>query len=99
IFLGVLGFAYALGSRRTEAVALLDELSRRGRTEYIDPYSRLEIQMGLGDTQAQCRELQAYIDDGRSGFGITMALFAYDLTSELRFAPLLGRLHVAPRAR
>jgi tetratricopeptide (TPR) repeat protein len=47
--LGTLGMAYALAGRRSDALALRDELVRRSYDEYVVPISVLLIDLGLGD--------------------------------------------------
>jgi len=101
VFIGNLGMALALANRKAEAEALFDELCERTSTEYISPLGGLYIQIGLGDRDGMHRQLQAYIDDGSSGFPIANQLAPYldDLVSEPRFAELFRRLHIPPRMK
>ena len=47
--LGTLGMAYALGGRRVEARALLEQLIARSRTNYVPPFALTIVCLGLGE--------------------------------------------------
>ena len=71
IFLGVLGIGLALAGRADDARRLLTELEERAsRGEYVPPFSRLAIEVGLGDVPAIRRELRAALEEVTPPFSL-----------------------------
>jgi serine/threonine-protein kinase len=98
--LGWLGMAYALAGRRTDALALRDELLQRSSREYIVPVSFLGIDLGLGDRDEIYKDLQACLGDKISGFQLEISLgpLLDPLDAEIRFSEMFRRFHlVQPR--
>lgn len=61
-----LGWLYALGGRRAEATAILDELRQLARRTYVSPHSLALVHAGLGDGDGWVRAMQASLEE-RSG--------------------------------
>ena len=49
--LGILGFAYMLAGRRSEALSLLEELMTRRHIIYVPPFAIATVYRGLGDVE------------------------------------------------
>jgi TolB-like protein/tetratricopeptide (TPR) repeat protein len=80
-----LGHACGLAGRRPEALALLQELRDRSKTEYVSPYDLALVMIGLGDIDQAFASLdKAYIE--RAG-GLVF----------LKSDPRLNPLHDDPR--
>jgi serine/threonine-protein kinase len=70
-FLSVLGLGLALAGRSDDARRLLNELDERAsRGEYVPPFSRLAIEVGMGDVPAIRRELKAALDEVTPPFSL-----------------------------
>ncbi len=89
-FLSVLGHALARAGRGDEARRLLAELDERAsRGEYVPPFTRLGIEVGLGDLSAIVRELQAVYDEVTPPFSFSVSIGILD---EYRTEPEIARL-------
>ena len=55
---GMRGYVYALQGRRREALAIVDELQRIGKSAYVDPVLIANIYTGLGDKDLAFRWLE-----------------------------------------
>jgi tetratricopeptide (TPR) repeat protein len=64
IYLGALGHAYGISGKRAEAEALLAEMEKRSKQEYVGPYNQAVISAGLGDKQQTVVSLQHAWDAG-----------------------------------
>jgi serine/threonine-protein kinase len=60
-WLGALGHAYGLGGHRTQALGVLDRLSRLSSTRYVAPFDFALVHLAMGDLNAAFDRLeQAY---------------------------------------
>ncbi len=91
--LGFLGYAYGFAERTQEAKAVLKELKRRQREEYVPPISFARVFIGLGDTDQAFEWLDRALDERNR-----LVLFLkqdpmYDpLRSDPRFQDVLRRI-------
>lgn len=96
LYVGCLGWAYGLSGLREEAVAIVNELLERERTDDVTPISLAYVFMGLGDNDGAFRWLEAAYQ-ARSGF-ITIAnrdpIFD-TVRGDARFHDLLRRIGLA----
>jgi serine/threonine protein kinase/Flp pilus assembly protein TadD len=73
-YVGLLGMAYGLAGRASDAQRLLSELSARGdRGEYIPPFAPLWIHLGLEDRTAIRADLDACLADSTSPMTIKIS--------------------------
>ena len=99
-FTGALGMIYGFAGRRREALAVRDELVRRSRETYIVPYSLLEVDLGLGDSDQIYVDLQACLDDLITGMSVEFMVgpFLDPLANEPRFVEMFRRFRlIQPR--
>jgi len=92
IFVCMLGLGLALAGRREEAQRLLTELDDRGsRGEYVPAFSRLGIQVGLGDVEGVRRELTACVSEVTPPFSfrVTSGVFLDRYRTDPEVARLL----------
>jgi TolB-like protein/DNA-binding winged helix-turn-helix (wHTH) protein/Flp pilus assembly protein TadD len=90
--LALLGYSYAIAGRKKQALAALDELSRLGRQEYVNPGSIAMIWVGLGDKN---KALTLLDEDYRLHSSFLMYLgdpVFEPLHSDKRFQDLLRRI-------
>jgi TolB-like protein/Flp pilus assembly protein TadD len=93
-----LGHVYAIVGRRAEAVAILDELNQRSKREYVLPYDRALIHLGLGQNGPALAWLQKDIDERVVWADRWTADARLDpVRSDPRFAELLRRVRLTDR--
>jgi tetratricopeptide (TPR) repeat protein len=87
------GYVYALGGRRDEALRIREELIRRSASEYISPYGMALCHIGLGDMERALAALKEAYDD-RAGELVLLGVEpSWDpLRSDPRFQDLLRRI-------
>jgi non-specific serine/threonine protein kinase len=81
--LGILGFAYGLAGRRSEARALLEELMAQGRTTYVSPYAMAAVYRGLGELDQALEWLEKGVEERDQ-------MVVHGLKSEPRYIPFHG---------
>jgi len=92
VFVGVLGLIYARAGRRDDAMRLLQEIEDRGsRGEYIPSFSKLTIEVGLGDLLGMRAALAEVIGAASSPIPIRV-IFGSHLEA-FRTDPEIRRLH------
>jgi serine/threonine protein kinase/tetratricopeptide (TPR) repeat protein len=91
VFVGTLGYVHGLTGRVDDALRLLAELDDRAeRGEYVVPYARLLIHVGLGDMTAIRSDLEVCVNDRSPSLPIK---FVCDRTLETyRCDPDIDRL-------
>jgi TolB-like protein len=93
VVLGVLVRAYARAGRRTEALRILDELSRRRQTGYIPAAAFVNANLGLGEyDQAFVWLERAYEERSAILQFLKVHPFFDPIRNDPRFASLLRRL-------
>ena len=84
--LGFLGNAYASSGNKAEALKILEQLKQLSKQRYVNAYSFVILNVGLGDKEEALRWLeQSYQDRAGSDVGW------------IRVDPLLDRLRSEPR--
>lgn len=94
--LALLGHAYAVAGRRTEAQAILDQLLALGRRQYVPSYSVAAIYTALGRSDEAFTWLARAIEEHDSWpdyLGLDPRLDP--LRSDPRFAALLRRVNLS----
>jgi hypothetical protein len=85
---------YARHGKRTEAEALLQELSARFDNEYVPPVTLSLIAMALGDADRAFHWLeQEHRDRGIFLFTAAEGVWFDDFRSDPRFEDMLRRMH------
>jgi TolB-like protein/tetratricopeptide (TPR) repeat protein len=94
IFIGLLGYAYGVAGRRTDAVALADELERRRGSEYVIPSAFLLVWAGLDERDRLHAALVECLAEGVNGPAVRLWLSPYlpALNKEPRFAEAFSQL-------
>ncbi len=94
--LGSLGYETAASGGRTEATALLEELTSLSQRRFVSPYALAEIYVGLGDRDGAFRSLeQAYqARDNELVFLRIADPVTRALGPDPRFKGLLERMHL-----
>jgi TolB-like protein/Tfp pilus assembly protein PilF len=90
-----LGYSYAAAGRKLEAQKVLDQLNELSKQEYVPPWSRALIYVGLGEKDKALEWLEKGFDD-RSISNIALLPFSDPLRSDPRFADLLRRMNLQP---
>ncbi len=91
--LGSLGYAYGFAGRAQEAKAVLEELKRRQRKEYVSPISFAQVFIGLGDIDQAFEWLDRTLDERNRAVLFLKQDPMYDpLRSDPRFDDLLRRI-------
>jgi serine/threonine protein kinase/Flp pilus assembly protein TadD len=81
--LGILGMAYGLASRSSEARVILDELTSKRRTTYVPPFAIAAVYRGLGEMDQGLEWLEKGVEER----DVTVVS---GLKSEPRYSPLHG---------
>ena len=92
--LGFLGYAFAQGGRRDEALKVLDTMKERAKKEAFDPIGFAWIYLGLDDKDAALEWLQrTYKERPNVSLAYIKVLFVYDsIRSDPRFIELLRKV-------
>lgn len=91
VFVGQLGLVYSRAGRVDDARRLLSELDdRQQRGEYVAPFARLPIHVGLNDTPGIRGSLEACVADGSPPFSIKA--FADPFMERNQADPVIARL-------
>jgi hypothetical protein len=78
VYVGALGLVSARAGHADRATSLLGELEDRAhRAEYIEPFARLAIHVGLGNIAGIRRELAACIVDGTAYWNIKVYMGSF----------------------
>ena len=93
VYLAALGHAYGVVGRRAEALAILEELRRRGRTGYISPFDVATVYVGLNRHDEAFRALE----EAYAGRAYGLVFLAVDprfdpIRSDPRYLELLHRI-------
>ena len=91
--LGILGLAYGLAGRKTEATKILVELLELSRTRYVTPAALVNVYVGLGDKEQTFVWLEKAYEE-RSNYIAYLKVFPIldPVRSDRRFADLVGRV-------
>jgi len=95
--LGLLGHAYAVSGRKTEAQKILDQLGAIAKQRYVAAYSFAIVYLGLGDKEEALRWLQRSYQD-RDGSNIAYIRgdpFLDPLRGDPRFEEFVTRVFAA----
>jgi tetratricopeptide (TPR) repeat protein len=74
-----LGWLYAIGGRRAEALAIADELKKLAPRTYVSPHSLAMLYAGLGDAREWTRAMEASVEE-RSGLLVFLKRAAWNDT-------------------
>jgi TolB-like protein/Flp pilus assembly protein TadD len=92
-----LGHVYAVSGERAKARVILDELTKRSTTEYVLPYDRAVIYVGLGEKDQAVAWLQKDYEERALWPDRIKADPRLDpIRSDVRFTGLLRRLGLLP---
>jgi eukaryotic-like serine/threonine-protein kinase len=99
--LSVLGYAYAVAGRRTDAQSVLDKLNIVSKQRYVPPGSTAAIYAALGEKDQAFEWLEKAYEDRSiltvGPFAFVKLQPAFDpLRSDPRFADLLRRMNLQP---
>ena len=91
--LGMLGLAYGLAERKTEAQKILDELLKLSQTRYVTPVALVNVYIGLGDKEQAFVWLEKAYQE-RSNYLAFIKVFPLldPLRSDPRFNDLVRRV-------
>jgi len=94
--LGILGLAYGLAGRGSEARAVLEELVTQRRTAYVPPWAMAAVCRGLGEVEQALEWLEKGVEerDVIEVTGLKTDPRYIDLHGHPRFRPLLGNLNL-----
>jgi hypothetical protein len=93
----ILGYAYAVSGRNSEALRMLTELDQLAACRYVSPYFRALIYAGLGEkTQAFAWLDKAYEERNEWLVWLKVDPKLDSLRADPRFADLLHRVGFAP---
>jgi eukaryotic-like serine/threonine-protein kinase len=91
--LGTLGHAYALSGKCEEAQAIIGELKKMAKRNYVSPYHLAIIYAGLGEKEQALAWLQGACDERSSALVFLKAQPIFDgLRSDPRFMALLMKM-------
>jgi len=101
LFTALLAFAHGRAGREDEARTILRELEARQQKDFVGPFSRWAVCLGLDDTDALCTWFDACIADGVTGYAFELFFgpFLDALTVDPRLAEYLRRLSIVLRSR
>ena len=92
----LLGHAYAVANRRSEARAILQQLSARSKEQYVPPYPIAVVHAGLGETDEAFAWLEKAYDERDSWLNYVALDPRLDpLRQDSRYGNLLRRLKLA----
>ena len=97
LMLGLLGHAYAVAGKKTEAQQVLNDLQQLQEQRYVSPYTVAAIYAGLGD-QARAFEWLEKAVEGRDIWLMNLKVdpvFA-KLRSQRQFTDILARIRLRP---
>ena len=91
--LGILGLAYGLAGRKTEANKVLDELLKLNETRYVTPAALVNVYIGLGEKDKAFEWLEKAYQE-RSNYVAYVKVFPIldPLRSDPRFTDLVRRV-------
>ena len=91
--LGILGLAYGLDGRKTEAKNILNELLKLNETRYVTPAAMVNVYIGLGDKDQAFVWLEKAFEE-RSNYVAYLKVFPIvdPLRSDPRFNDLMRRV-------
>lgn len=93
-YLGWLGWAYGMATRRAEAQQVLDELNERAQHTYVAPTNMAVVSSGLGDSD-QCMEWLETGYRGRDPMMVWLRFPTFDnVRSDPGFQDLLRRMNL-----
>ena len=93
VTLGYMGYAYAIAGERAEAEAILNKLREISLKEYVSPYSKLLIHLGLGATERVFELLEQLCEECNDWLvWLKVAPELNGLRNDARFKDLLRRV-------
>ena len=93
VTLGYMGYAYAIAGERAEAEAILNKLREISLREYVSPYSKLLIHLGLGATERVFELLEQLCEECNDWLvWLKVAPELNGLRNDARFKDLLRRV-------
>jgi tetratricopeptide (TPR) repeat protein len=96
-FLAVLGYSYAVGGKRKEALQILADLHARAETENVPVYFFAMLYVGLKENDKAIAALEKGFDERDSTLVVTKTdPFLDPLRSDPRFQALLRRMNFPP---
>jgi TolB-like protein/Flp pilus assembly protein TadD len=97
LWLGQLGQAHARAGNQAKAREILRELEQRGATEFVSPYHRAYVHVGLGEMeQAIALVEEAVAGSGGPAYGMKGSFLLEPLHDNPRFQALLRRMNLTP---
>jgi TolB-like protein/Tfp pilus assembly protein PilF len=94
---GQLGHIYALQGRRREALQAVDELQRRSKQTYVDPWYIAIIYVALGEKDVALTYLEKAYEQHSPGMnGLKIDPVYAPIRSDPRFADLMRRVGLPP---
>jgi tetratricopeptide (TPR) repeat protein len=97
LMLALLGHAYAVAGKKTEAQQVLSDLQQLQSQRYVSPYTVAAIYAGLGDQERSFEWLEKAVE-GRDIWLMNLKVdpvFA-KLRSERQFTDILARIRLRP---
>jgi TolB-like protein/Flp pilus assembly protein TadD len=93
----LLGHAYAVSGRRTEALKVLDELNELSKRRYVSSYRVAAIHLGLGETERAFEWLERAVEE-RDAWLVWLKVDPVldALRADPRFADLVRRVGLTP---
>jgi TolB-like protein/DNA-binding winged helix-turn-helix (wHTH) protein/Tfp pilus assembly protein PilF len=96
-YLGLLGQAYAIGGRRTEATKILQEIRGVSCGRFVPAISTVEVLIALGEKDQAIERLQRAFEEHDQLIPYLKVWFMFDpLRSDPRFQDLLRRMNSPP---
>ncbi len=96
--LGILGWAYALAGRHSEAEETMEMLKARGRETYVPPFSMSVVYLALGEEDQALEWLEKGVEERDVLVVGTLRLEAihfYTIRGQPRFQALLQKINLA----
>ena len=91
--MSALGYTYAISGRREEAMKILERVEKLSKQEFVSPYSRARLHLGLGDIDQTMEWLERAYEERHSILIYTGVDPVFDsLREDARFQDLLQRM-------
>jgi len=97
LYLGVLGEAYAMGGRRSEATKVLEEIRGVSRGRFVAAESIVQVLVALGERDRAIEVLQRAFEEHNQLIPYLKVWCMFDpLRSDPRFQDLVRRMNFPP---